>query len=274
VFGFKRLIYKAFRDDLFTQGAAVAYYTALAFAPMVVLTLTFLGSLHINIQDQLIREARTLMGRETAVVLQTVIDRVEEHPNLGSLAGWLSFGFLLFSASAIFTQLQKSLTLIFRSEPLAPVEQENTFLKIVKLVLFNRLFCLGMVLAFIFIAIVSLVLSAAITRLMNTSLERISTILNEFGSALVFSFLFSLIFRFVPIRRTPWKQCFLGGVSTGVLFTIGKIFIGLYLGQAAIGSAYGAAGSLVVFLAWVYYSALIVFLGAEIAEVFRTQSSA
>ena len=125
---------------------------------------------------------------------------------------------------------------------------------------------MGMVLSLGFVAMVSLIISSALT-LFDGHEGWIWSVVNVVGSLVIFSLLFAAIFKYLPDVKPKWSHALLGGVITAVLFTGGKSLIGLYLGSSALGSAYGAAGSLIVLLAWVYYSAIILFTGAELTSV-------
>jgi membrane protein len=274
IMSFAGLLRKIQADRLATQSAAIAFYMALAFAPICILILTALASLNIGAQEELIFEVRRLLGPETESIVEVVLKTVKSRPNLTSIAGWGSFIALLISASIVFNQFKVTLNIIFDNTR-GPTEAPVTFFRELRILLLDRLLTIGFVLGFIVLSITSLILSSILTGLIRTTpLPAVASILNEVVSALVFSVIFSLVFRCLPKRPTNWKNSFLGGLCTGALFTVGKILIGLYLNQAAIGSAYGAAGSLLVFLVWVYYSSLIIFVGAEIAAFFKERSSA
>jgi membrane protein len=143
-------------------------------------------------------------------------------------------------------------------------EADETLLQTIKRLVFDRLVSIGILLAIIFIAIVSLVLSSAVDYLFPKDSQTLTYILNESFSFFVLSLSFCVIYKWMPDLELKWKNTFIGAMITALLFVFGKFLIGLYIGQSAVGSAYGAAGSLVVLLVWVYYSSLIMFLGAEI----------
>jgi len=250
-------------DDILTQSAALALYTAFALAPLVILLLTFLSSLGLSLQQQLTSQVRQLMGAEAASVLESIMRNSSEHSaSAASLWGILV---LAVSASVIFAQLQSSLNLIFESK--IRLHVELTWKEYIRLYLTRRLVCFGMILTFIFISIVSLVISGVLSLFATGHLAFWAKSLQLVGSFLVYSILFAIILHWMPDRKVPWAAAFHGGLITAVLFMVGKVLISLYIGQTAVGSAYGAAGSLVVLLSWVYYSSLIVLLGAEISSI-------
>jgi len=139
----------------------------------------------------------------------------------------------------------------------------------------DRIFSLTLVLALAFLLLVSLVISAALAGaaawFQGPEQALVSRLLELAVSLLVLTFVFALLYMYVPDAEIGWREVWLGGCITAVLFTLGKTAIGLYLGQASVGSAYGAAGSVVVLLVWVYYSALIMFFGAECTHVWATR---
>jgi membrane protein len=142
----------------------------------------------------------------------------------------------------------------------------------------ERLFSLALVFALAFLLLISLVISAALAAaaalFQGPERALVSRLLELAASLLVLTGVFALLFKYVPDAAIRWRDVWLGGLVTAVLFTLGKTAIGYYLGQASVGSAYGAAGSLVVLLVWVYYSALIMFFGAEFTHAWATRHGA
>lgn len=244
--------------DVMTMSAALAFYTALSLAPLLVITLSVVGLLGESSQHEFIQQVQSLMGDQAATAINAIIDSAQKRPNLGNLAGIIGFLTLFFSASGVFAQLQASLNKIWEAEAKASTGAWAWIRK--------RLLSMGMVITLGFLAMVSLVASAALSFVFARE-GQLWTVLNWIVSLAVFSAMFAVIFKFLPDAKLGWKNALSGGVVTAVLFIIGKGLIGIYLGKSAVGSAYGAAGSLVVLLAWVYYSAIIVFTGAEITRV-------
>lgn len=252
-----------FDDEVSTRSAALAFYTALALAPLVILLIVVLGALGFDMQKQFIAEAGKTVGDESAKLLATIISGANERPDLRGISGLLAGIGLLISASAIFVQLQETLNLIFDVEK--KDESHLTRFQKIKNFFTGRLFSVGMVLAFIFILIASLAVSAAIDAVSSGGESVIWEVVHQVGSFAIFTVLFGLIFKWMPDKRIDSKSAFLGGSLTALLFMLGKVLISLYLADSATGSAYGAAGSLLVILVWVYYSGLVVFVGAELA---------
>jgi membrane protein len=260
--GIKALAAKFFESflghDLMTLAAALAFYTALSLAPLLLITLSVVGLLGPESQTQLIQWIEGTMGPQASTAITAVIQSAQSQPQTSTLAGAIGIVTLLFSASGVFAQLQSSLNVIWQAQGKATAGAWPWLRK--------RLLSMGMVLTLGFLAIVSLVVSAVIAYFFSQE-GQIWHALNFLVSVLIFAVMFALLFKYLPDVRLSWKYAFSGGSSTAVLFMIGKSLISLYLGKNAVGSAYGAAGSLVVLLAWVYYSSIIVFSGAEITRI-------
>lgn len=246
------------KHDLMTLSAALAFYTALSLAPLLLITLWALGLLGTDAQQRLVANIHELVGPFAAEVVKVVIEGAEDRPDLSGVGGVVGFGALFFSASGVFAQIQSSLNLIWDTDGKIP----GGFKVWVK----RRLLSMGMVLSIGFVSIVSLVVSTALSFIFKES-NSIWTLLNQLISLTVFTCLFASIYKVLPDTPMKWREAIVGGVLTAILFTIGKSLIGIYIGQSAVASAYGAMGSLMVFLVWVYYSALILFMGAELTAM-------
>lgn len=253
------------KDDIFTLSAALALYTAFSLAPLVILLISFLSSLHLDLQVQLVMQVEELIGKEAADVLSVIIEKAAERKELHTLGGWIGSLTLFFSASVIFAHLQNSLNKIFES-PVVSHKNQHWSAELRHFIA-KRLMSFGIVLSFIFISIISLMLSSLLSFVIATEGGLFGEILYIAASLVLFSVLFSAIFKWIPDRTIETRMALGAGLLTGLLFMIGKTLIGLYLGRTAVGSAYGAAGSIIVLLFWVYYSSLIIFLGAEIAAL-------
>lgn len=247
----------AWNHDLMTLSAALAFYTALSLAPLLLITLSVVGLLAQGSQEQLVSQIEGVIGPQAGEAVRVVIQNADQRPELGSIAGLFGVAILLFTASSVFAQLQASLNVIWGATA-------NSSAGVVQW-LVKRLLSMGMVLAIGFMAAVSLVVSAILAFIFKGEGE-LWQVVNTLISFGVFTVLFAMIFEFLPDRRLPIRETFIGGALTSALFSVGKFLIGLYLGRRAIGSAYGAAGSLIVLLVWVYYSSLILFIGAELTR--------
>jgi membrane protein len=224
---------------------------------------TFAGE---DAQQQLIGQLQGLVGPEGGRAVKAVVDNADATPGLGTLAGVVSLATLLFSVTGVFGQMQAALNRMWdvKADP-----GKSGF----SLWIRKRLLSLGTFLSVGFVLVVSL----AVTTFVEAASERARDLLPGADvawevatftlSLLVSAALFALIFKVLPDVKLGWRDVAVGGVATAILFSIGRWAIGLYLGRSSIGSAYGAAGSLVVLLVWVYYAGLVVFLGAELTQV-------
>jgi membrane protein len=248
-------------------GAALAYYTVLSVAPLIIVVIAVIGLVFGRqaAEGQIMAQIQGLVGRTGAEAIQTVVANAYK-PSSGIIATVIGLITLFAGASGAFAELHDSLNLIWE---VAKKPEEG-----IRSMIRTRILSFGMVLAIGFVLLVSLVISAGISAagaFMNHLLPIPAWILqavNMSFSLIVFTGVFALIYKFLPDESITWRDTFFGAVFTSVLFTIGKYLIGLYLGQASVTSAYGAAGSLVIVLVWVYYSAQIFFFGAEFTHVF------
>lgn len=258
-----RLLWTAVRnavaDDVMTLAAALAFYTSLSLAPLVVLLLWALSFLSPSAADELIRQVDMLIGPDGAKVVATIIENDRGGVNLGGVSGSIGLVTLLFAASAVFGQLQMSLNLIWGMQ----VKRGHRVWGWVR----KRLLSLAMFGAVAFLSLVSLAASTGVAFLSaqigrDDPLPWVSLAL----SFLVFVLLFAVVFQLLPDARIAWRDVWVGAVATALLFNVGKHAIGLYLAHRGLGSSYGAAGSVVALLAWVYFSSIIVLFGAEITQ--------
>ncbi len=262
----KEVVHEFFADDATTLAASLAFYTGLSMAPILILLLWIASWFGDSAQLHLVSQVDRLMGATAAEALHLVLENADNRPDVANAAGWFGLGVLLFSASSVFAQLQHALNLTWgvRARP---------GLGLMSLVR-KRLLSMGMVLTIGFLLLVSLALSALLSLLdvaspgdlgVGPELLRVA---NVVVPLVVITGLFGLIFKVLPDVAIGWKEVWVGAFLTAVLFTAGKFAIGLYLGRSDVGSAYGAAGSLVVTLVWVYYASLIVLIGAEVTQVY------
>jgi membrane protein len=254
-------------DNCLRLAASLAYYTALSLAPLVLLIVGVVGLVldRQQVAKQLMAQIESLIGsagRERVTSILTT-----SSPHEGALATPIGIFTLFIGATAVFGELQTALNLIWEVQP-APTGGVWAGLWAW---LRNRIFSLALVLALAFLLLISLVISAALASAaaMFHGPERalLSRLLELAASLLVLTYVFALLYKYVPEAEIAWRDTWLGGFVTSALFTLGKRAIGFYLGQASVGSAYGAAGSMVVLLVWVYYSALTMFFGAEFIHV-------
>ncbi len=266
-----KLIKEAFgewqQDKASMLAAALAYYTVFSIAPLLVIAIAIAGAVFGQdaAQGEIVSQINQLVGQEGAEAIETILANADR-PQLGSLASIISVVVLFIGASGVFAQLQEALNTVWnvKAKPNAGIWE---FIR-------KRLLSFGMVLAIGFLLLVSLVLSAILSGISNleinllpglTPLWQIVNFVVSFGAI---ALLFALIYKYLPDAKIHWKDVWIGAIITALLFTIGKFLIGLYLGRGSLGSAYGAAGSLIVFLAWVFYSAQILLFGAEFTQVY------
>ncbi|HEY4085542.1 MAG TPA: YihY/virulence factor BrkB family protein [Bryobacteraceae bacterium] len=245
-------------------GAALAFYAVLSLAPLVILAIAILGLFFSQgaARDELLTQVRNITGFQTAEAVRAMIEHGQKSGSgaVGSIIGLIT---LLFGASGIFGELHSALN---------KMENVNADTQGLGATIRDRIFSFGMVLAAGFLLLLSMMASSAMEALGRSSqgLPLPAFALQTMDVAISFGVataLFALIFRYVPAKRLAWRTVWIGGAMTALLFTIGKFLIGLYLGKAAVGSAYGAAGSLVAVTVWVYYSSMIFLFGAEFTYV-------
>ena len=216
-------------------------------------------------QGQIVYQIQGLVGQDGAKAIETMLQNAHE-PGAGVVAAVIGVGVLLFGASGVFIELRSSLNTIWDAQS----SSGSGVTGVVK----ERFFSFAMVLAIGFLLLVSLALSAflaAAGKFLGGLLPLPEALLQAFDFALSFAVttaLFACIYKFVPDAQVGWRDVWIGAAVTALLFTVGKLLIGIYIGKASIGSAYGAAGSIVVLLAWVYYSAQVFFLGAAFTRVY------
>ena len=266
-----RAVQDWWQDNCLRLAASLAYYTALSLAPLVLLLVGVVG-LVLERQyaaQQLTAQLEGLLGPAGRDLVTTILTTTT--PQEGALATLVSLLTLVIGATAVFGELQATLNLIWEVQP-APTSGVWGGIWVW---LRTRLFSFALLLALAFLLLVSLVISAALASAAalfhGPEQALLSRLLELAVSLLVLTGVFALLYKYVPDAAISWRDVWLGGLLTAVLFTLGKTAIGYYLGQASVGSAYGAAGSLVVLLVWVYYSALILFFGAEYTQAWATR---
>ena len=253
-------------DDASRLAASLAFYTLLSLAPLLIIVVAIAG-LALGAEaarGQIAAELSGFVGYEAAKGIQAVLASAKSPA--GGTIGTIVGGVVLFvGASGVFGELQFALNRIWevRAKPGRGIMGE------VK----DRFFSFTMVLGVAFLLLVSLVLSAALSAVGRSFTgflpggEAVWQVLNFIFSFAMVTVLFALIYKYVPDVEIRWTDVWFGATVTALLFTIGKSLLGVYLGKASFDSSYGAAGSLVVLVVWVYYSAQILFLGAEFTQV-------
>lgn len=255
------------QDKASRLAAALAYYTIFSLAPLLIIAIAIAGAVFGEdaARGEIVGQIQGLVGKEGAEFIQTAIENASQ-PRAGRFASIISIIILLFGASGLFAQLQDALNTIWEVQP----KPGRGVVGIIR----DRFLSFTMVLGVGFLLLVSLVLSAVLSALINIlgnalpGLEFVWQSVNFIISFIVTTVLFGLIYKVLPDVKIAWSDVWIGAAITSLLFSIGRLALGLYLGNNSFGSTYGAAGSLVIVLAWVYYAAQILFFGAEFTQVY------
>jgi membrane protein len=257
------------RDKVDQMAAALAYYTLFSIAPLLVIAVAVAGAVFGQeaARGEIVTQIQGLLGKAGAEVVQTALANTQ-NPQAGNgiVPSIISTLALLFGASGVFIQLQDSLNVVWNVKPSTKAG--------VTAVVRKRIFSFAMVITIGFILMVSLIVSAGLSALSTftnqlfPAIEIFWKVFNIGISLGVFTLLFALIYKYLPDITIAWRDVLVGAFFTSILFSIGKELLGFYLGNGSFGSAYGAAGSVVTVLAWIYYSVQIMLFGAEFTQVY------
>jgi membrane protein len=259
--------------------AALAYYTTFSLAPLLVLIIAIAGLVggREAAQTQTMAQVQDLLGVEGREFVEGMLESASQ-PETGLAATLIGAVTLLFGALGVFGELQNSLNTIWEVKP----KPAKGWMDGIKRFVVRRLLSFAMVLGIGFLLLASLVISAVISALgeyignrwpiadQGINAQWLSLI-NFVISFLVITLLFAMMFKFLPEIKIAWKDVWLGAAVTSALFSLGKFLIGLYLGRSQVGNIFGAAGSLAILLIWIYYSAQILFFGAEFTQVYANR---
>lgn len=266
-------VFEKFIDDKAPKyGAALSFYTIFSLTPILVIAVTIAGFIFgpEAARGELYTQIKDLIGEDGAMVVQTALKN-SQYSWGGVISIIISVATILIGSTVVFIDIQESLNLIWKIKP-------KPGFNIVKGLLRDRLKSFAVVLSTGFLLLVSLLISTAITALSNyiddsffsippSSVE----ILNNLITFSVVFVLFMTIFKFLPDVHIKWRHVWVGAIVTSALFMLGKLLIGIYLGTSTLGSKYGAYGALIIFLLWIYYSAQILYLGAEFTQVYANK---
>jgi len=253
------------RDNAPRLGAALAYYAVFSIPPLLLILIALVRAVyHGDISRSLESEFANLVSPDAAHAMFAAASK--NSPRSGTLGGIVGFALLIFGASGFFRELRDSLNLVLGARPKASAGVvgyiKDTFLSFVTVVGSS------------FLLLVSLVISAA-TAAIGQGIhgwlpggEAVAHIIDSGLSFVIVTGIFAMMYRLLPDLKFKWNDVWIGAAATAALFTIGKMLIGLYLGKAAVGSEYGAAGAIIVLIVWIYYSAQIFFMGAEFIKVY------
>lgn len=268
VFSYLKTVFKEFSsDNVLKYSASLAYYTVFSIAPLLVIISTLAGFFYGKdaVQGQVYEQLQGLVGQVAAVQIQDIIKNIHLVGN-SFFASIVSVIILLIGATTIFGEVQDSLNKIWGLR----IKTKKTWWKLIltRLLSFSIILCIG------FIMIVSLILNALVSafgKFLGRYIHHFSVYFIEITEALlsfiIAAFLFSLMFKVLPDAKIKWKDVLFGGFITAIFFTLGKLGIGFYLGKSNLTTLYGAAASIIIIMVWVYYSSIILYLGAEFTKV-------
>jgi membrane protein len=265
---FKQVFAEFLEDDILKYSASLAYYTIFSLAPMLIVIISFSSILYAKeaMQGHVYAQIKDLVGPDAAIQIQDIIKNIHI-TGQGFFASVISIIVLLVGATGIFGEVQDSLNKIWGLR----VKTKKTWWKLI----LNRLLSFSLIVSIGFIMMVSLLLNALISAFGNYLGKYFSnfsvTFIQATDNVLTFiatTFLFGLMFKLLPDAKIKWKDVFIGGLITSFFFTLGKLGIGYYLGHSNLATVYGAAGSVIIIMVWVYYSAVILYLGAEFTKVY------
>jgi membrane protein len=254
----------------FQLAAALAYYTLFSLSPLLIILTAIVGALagEATAQTYIYNSISGLVGVQSARAVMEMMQKAH-HENGGVLATIIGVTVLLFGAGGVVGQLQSSLNTIWGVE----TNSHSGIWPIIR----ARFISYAMLLAIGFLLLVSLMVTTAVSALsdyLKTLLPAVGAVWPAVDILISFGFvtvLFALIYKFLPDVKIAWRDVWVGAALTALFFSVGKLLIGLYLAKSAVSSTYGAAGSLVTVLLWVYYSSLVFFFGAEVTRVYATQ---
>ncbi|MEO1432839.1 MAG: YihY/virulence factor BrkB family protein [Cyanobacteria bacterium J06633_8] len=263
--------FKEWNEDKASQlAAALSYYTIFSLVPLLIITIAIAGAVFGDdaARGEIVRQIQGLVGEDGAKVIQTALQNAQK-PDTRNMASIISIAVLLFGASNVFAEIQDALNTIWEVKP----KPGRTLIQTLR----KRFLSFAMVGGVGFLLVVSLIVNTGLAVMLNYFSDLVPGIhvlwqmANFVISFAVITFLFAIIYKFIPDVKIHWNDVWVGSAITSLLFVIGKSLLGLYLGNGSFGSAYGAAGSLVVLLAWINYAAQIIFFGAEFTQVYASK---
>lgn len=250
------------RDEIITLAAALAFFAVLSLAPLLLVLVSVSALIGADLQQRLVNQVEEIASSQVSGIIETIINNARRRPHTGVISTIAGLAISLFSGAAVFAQLRASLNKVWGVQP-KDVPVVHGWIK-------ERLISFAMVLGAAVVLVLAVVFSAAVNMVVGSSRSPIP-ILNYIVSFLILTVVFAVLFKFVPSVRVPWRDVWLGAITTGILFMSGRYGIGLYLRHSSVSSVYGAAGSLVILLLWIYYSSIILLLGAETTQEYSCE---
>lgn len=263
----------AFSDDnAFKLSASLSYYTVFALGPLLIIVISLSAIVYGKqvVEGKIVEQLSDLIGTDPATQIQNILSNAQ-HSHASALGAIMGFIILFIGATGVFTEIQSSINFIWsvRAKP------KKGWLKY----LLNRLLSFSLVVGLGFVLLVSLIINALLMLLNKSLTEKfphfpvgLFNLTNSLIILAVITCLFAVIYKVLPDAIISWKDAWIGSIFTAVLFLLGKFLIGYYLGKSNLGVTYGTAASVVIILAWVYYSSLILYFGAEFTKVFALHS--
>lgn len=270
----KKSVTSFMQEDAFTYSAAISFYTMLSLPAVLLIVVSIGATLYEEnrIQQELVGQISSLIGSSTAMQIEQILAEASVREDSTFLARIVGIGTLIFSSTTVFFALQSAMNKIWNIE----AKPEKGFVKY----LLNRLLSLAMVVGIGFVLMVSLVVEALLVifrdfiqgfqETLSEIVMKVSSELVSFGIVLV---IFSLMYKILPDAKLKWRDVWVGGLVTTILFVGGKLLIGLYLGSSSLTDVYGASGSLVVLLVWTYYASFIFLFGAKITYIYTKRTA-
>ena len=264
----KQTVLNFFQDDSFSYASSIAFYTIFSLPAILIISLSIGATVYERdvVQEELINQVGRLIGKESAADVEQILINAALD-STGTFAKIVGIATLIFSATTVFISLQTSLNKIWGIKP----KPERGIVKYI----IDRLLSLAMVISIGFLLLVSLVIDTVLVVIQNSLSKVLAgwtlylvTALNIGVSLALITLIFAIMFKVLPDAKIKWKDVWIGSLVTTAFFALGKYLIGFYLGNSSVNSAYGAAGSLVIILIWVYYSTVIFLFGAELTSVY------
>jgi len=259
-------------DNAFKLSASLSYYTIFALGPLLIIIISLSAIVYGKevVEGKLYDQLSHLLGSEAALQIQNILSNAQQ-THATTLGAVIGFIVLFIGATGVFTEIQGSINFIWsvRAKP------KKSWLKY----LLNRLISFSLVIGLGFVLLVSLIINALLTLLNETLTKKfphfpvgLFGLANSLFILTVITCLFAVIYKVLPDAIIAWKDAWIGSIFTAALFLLGKFFIGYYLGKSNLGVTYGTAASVIIILAWVYYSSLILYFGAEFTKVYALHS--